>query len=265
MQACKLFLCESCDLTFETGDLRIKHKYEDHSEIGSIAVDGINGIELPCLRTSEGLLKCPSSDCPNYQRLHRSTFVKHLLKHKMRPVATKRAATGNPDSSRLHKIPKVMGNYTDGERHLSLPVAPHIISYTHTSLQDHSAEPVQHSSRAAPSKSSSNPPFHPFLIRKNQGADPGMALLSDSAYASLEAFILTASSKSSSKDLHCRHPSLIHNPGADEAQMDLGSPLQFHNSLDRTSYLLTSGFAPHSDLPCSQDPSRWQSPLPHHL
>jgi hypothetical protein len=72
----------------------------------------------------------------------------------MRPVVTKCAVTGNPDSSRLHKIPKVMGKYTDGKRHLSLLAAPHIISYTHTALQDHSADPVQHSSRTAPSKSS---------------------------------------------------------------------------------------------------------------
>ena len=57
MQACELYFCESCDLTFETGNLQIKHRYEDHSEIGSITINSIDGIELPCLWTSEGLLK----------------------------------------------------------------------------------------------------------------------------------------------------------------------------------------------------------------
>jgi hypothetical protein len=114
MQAYERYSCESCDLIFDTGELRTKHKYEDHSEIGSITVEGTDGIELPCLRTPEGLLKCPSSECPNYLKLHRSTFIKHLLKHKMRPVVTKRPATGNPDSSRLHKMAKVVGNYTEG-------------------------------------------------------------------------------------------------------------------------------------------------------
>jgi hypothetical protein len=44
MQACELLSCESCDLTFETGILQIEHRYEDHSKISSITVDGVNGI-----------------------------------------------------------------------------------------------------------------------------------------------------------------------------------------------------------------------------
>jgi len=121
MSACEVYACEVCPLTFETGELRIKHKYEDHSEIGSITVDGV---EQPCLRTSDGLLKCPSSDCPNYQKLHRSTFMKHLLKHNMKPTATKRAAPSNPDSSHYHKKAKV----TEGKLRPSSLVALNIFS-----------------------------------------------------------------------------------------------------------------------------------------
>lgn len=132
MSTCKIYSCELCPLTFDTGDLRTKHKYEDHSEIGSVTVDGVG--HIPCLRTSEGLLKCPSSDCPSYQKLHRSTFVKHLLKHNMKPITTKRAAPSGADPSHCLKRAKVTTNNTEGKHHLSLPVALNIISFTLTEL-----------------------------------------------------------------------------------------------------------------------------------
>jgi hypothetical protein len=134
MQACDIYLCESCDLTFETGNLQIKHRYKDHSVIGSITIDSVDGIKLPCLQTSEGLLKCPSSDCPNYEKLHHSMFVKHLLKHKMKLMVTKHAATSNPESYRLHKMVKVMRNYTEDKHHLFSLVAPHSVATVVTDI-----------------------------------------------------------------------------------------------------------------------------------
>ena len=41
MSACKVYACEVCPLTFETGEQQTKHKHEDHSEIGSITMDGV--------------------------------------------------------------------------------------------------------------------------------------------------------------------------------------------------------------------------------
>jgi len=129
MSACVVYACEVCPLTFETGNLRTKHKYEVHSEIGSITVDGI---ELPCLQTSDGLLKCPSSNCPNYQKMHRSTFMKHLLKYNMKSIATKCAAPSNSDSSHCYKKAKV----TEGKLPPSSLVALNIISCTLTAVPD---------------------------------------------------------------------------------------------------------------------------------
>ena len=140
--------CEICHLDFSTTQSRTKHKHKDHSKVSSVFIDGV---EVACLCTSQGLPKCPASNC-DYERLHCASFMKHMLTHGPQLSATKCAAARDTDFSCFHKKAKVTADDMEGKHHLfSLKLH---ISHTGPALPDDSIDiPAEDPSWAPPCKS----------------------------------------------------------------------------------------------------------------